>query len=329
MESQGLTGGFLCAFPNSEKPQPSDGQNSCLAFLGGAENNGTSSTAGQQPFLQSLGLGRGPGLQPKCSVRQMWLWAGPLQLDFPLSLHCHLNIGNNRATPSYRGSGMSAVPATQSGVSPGTLVSRFWDMKQGLRPLWPLSAVSVVSCQGSCGSTGKSRRREVRPVPGQRSLTPDSSPPRPEPREQEQRSLATLSPAESKEVPVLRSLVRLQGHLTSPPIIFLVSGRCPHIQLLTPAHALERTAKSRASGPWGAGSAWLPIPELAYPPPSIGPDPRCSGLLHPVGEDAAGRPGPRHREHARPPPGGAPGRADGKGRRQDVSREGPGAFPHP
>lgn len=67
---------------------------------------------------------------------------------------------------SYRDSGMRVVPAARGSVSPGTLVSRFWDMKQGLRPLWPLSAVSVVGCQGSWGSTGKSSRREAGPAPG-------------------------------------------------------------------------------------------------------------------------------------------------------------------
>lgn len=64
MESRGLTGCLLCAFPNSEKPQPSDGRGRCLAFHGGGENNGASGTAGRQPFLQSLGLGWGLDFSP-------------------------------------------------------------------------------------------------------------------------------------------------------------------------------------------------------------------------------------------------------------------------
>lgn len=54
MESRALTGCFLCAFPNSEKPQPSDGRDRCLALHGGGRNSIASRAAGWQPFLQCL-----------------------------------------------------------------------------------------------------------------------------------------------------------------------------------------------------------------------------------------------------------------------------------
>lgn len=116
------------------------------------------------------------------------------------------------------------------------------------------------------------------------------------------RSRGPLPPstAGSTEAPVLRSLVRLQGHLTSPPVTLLVSRTCPHIQPLPSAHPPESRVRVAACT-WVLPSQ--PPHDRGTPPPSATPRRSCP-QVH-VGGESASRPGPRHREHARPPPGDA------------------------
>lgn len=91
------------------------------------------------------------------------------------------------------------------------------------------------------------------------------------------RSRGPLPPstAGSTEAPVLRSLVRLQGHLTSPPVTLLVSRTCPHIQPLPSAHPPESRVRV-------AACSWVLPPQPPHdrgtpppPPPRVGPVPRC------------------------------------------------------
>lgn len=91
------------------------------------------------------------------------------------------------------------------------------------------------------------------------------------------RSRGPLPPstAGSTEAPVLRSLVRLQGHLTSPPVTLLVSRTCPHIQPLPSARPPESRVRV-------AACSWVLPPQPPHdrgtpppPPPRVGPVPRC------------------------------------------------------